>query len=270
MRRTFTMRAALSLMAALLVGQALTSADDPEPVSETNRLCQELAVIEQSGESRVRQYLANLKYHADSRYDRFAFAISVQCPQYMDALRTTDSNTNTAGAQSNALCVNLRSEIAASFDLDKQGFRRLATRVYRDCRTLLPELAQLWQNTKARNASLDFDILHPCDQLRRKQELRQPIENWVSRSGVEHFANSILQYCPDYVVVLAAINDPLQTSIDFYNPEFERKSPCEKLAVIENDGKDLESYIRGSGVEDFELDVRLNCFQYQGVLDAAR
>ena len=268
MRRTFTTRAALSLMAALLVGQALTRADDPEPVSETNRLCQELAVIEQSGESRVRQYLANLKYHADSRYDRFALAISVHCPRYLNALREADSNTNTV--RSDDSCDSLRSEIAVSFDLDKQGFRRLATRVYRDCRTLLPELAQLWQNTKARNTYLDFDILHPCDQLKRKQDLRQPIEDWVSRSGVEHFADSILQYCPDYVVILAAINDPLQTSIDFYNPEFERKSPCEKLAVIEDDGKNLESYIRGSGVEDFELDVRLNCPQYQSILDAAR
>ena len=267
MRRTFTMRAALSLMAALLVGQALTSADDPEPVDRPNRLCQELDEIAQFNESRVVPYLVN-EYYAGSRYDQFASAISTQCRTHLGALQEANRITNAAPRDDS--CDSLRSEIAVSFDLDKQGFRRLATRVYRDCQTLLPELAQLWQNTKARNASLDFDILHPCDQLRRKQELRQPIENWVSRSGVEHFANSILQYCPDYVVILAAINDPMQTSLDFYNPEFERKSPCEKLAVIESDGKDLESYIRESGVEDFELDVRLNCFQYQGVLDAAR
>ncbi|MEL6400379.1 MAG: hypothetical protein AAFR26_15130 [Cyanobacteria bacterium J06626_4] len=268
MRRTFAMRATLSLMAALLVGQALTRADDPEPASETNVLCQELDEIEQFSESRVVPYLVN-EYYAGLRYDQFASAISTQCRTHLGALQEADRITNVAPRDNS--CDSLRSEIAGSFDLDKQGFRRLATRVYRDCRTLLPELAQLWQNTKARNASLDFDILHPCDQLRRKQELRQPIEDWVSRSGVEHFANSILQYCPDYVVVLAAINDPLQTSIDFYNPEFERKPACEKLTIIDRDpNKDLVAYIRESGVADFEAAIASTCPGYQNALNEAR
>jgi hypothetical protein len=46
------------------------------------------------------------------------------------------------------------------------------------------------------------------------------------------------------------------------DPEFEAQPTCEKLAIIEGDGKSVLDYIMASGVEQFSDDVRNSCRQY--------
>ena len=202
MRRTLAIGVALSLMASLLLSPALTRADDPEPVDMSYQRCRELDAIESSGSS-VLQHLT------DSRYSRYILAISTMCTQYLDELRTQyfqEIATDNTAAMNSPCWVD---PIVSLPGLDKEEFRQKAAEVYRLCPDKLPQLAEVWQRAKAQDSgtplAISFDILHPCDKLKRYDERDddEQMSAWVRASGIKDFENSILQYCPDYLSVLA-------------------------------------------------------------------
>jgi hypothetical protein len=282
MRRSFIVGTAITLVATVVVGQAYSQGGDQ--AFEALPACEQLKIISEKGES-LPQYISG------SGFDQFALPVVDQCPQYLDALaaaweiviespQSGDLAFERLSACEKLFVVEDRNGSVADF-IVQSGFESFARPIVSGCPRHLAELSEAWKRSQegvGNGTPIPFSELPACTQLNRIQQDGKSVSDYIAGSGIDNYASDIRTQCPQYVPDLTEAERILgRARNQALNPTFESLAPCQKLDVIQGEGKSVPQYIADSGLEDFASDIYGMCTRHianfeqaQRILGASR
>ena len=279
MRRSLIIGTSLTLLATVIVGQAYSQNSDLG--FEALPACGKLNAIAGSGKSVV-------DYIMGSGFDQFAADVVTNCPRHLVSLgQSWEIVAARDGRMFDQLspCEQLnaveRDEKSVTDFIVNSDYNSFAQPVLENCPRHLENLGRAWQRLnpiQRGNDATPFERLSRCQQLDVIDSTTgKSVVDHIFGSGIETYEFAVRNECNRHLEALEeAIRQAQRTTVlpvntnvvgnIAVNLSFESLAPCQKLDVVQGEGKSVPRYIAGSGINDFAPDIYSMCTRHIGNL----
>lgn len=262
MRRTLAIGALLAATGTIALGYvatrlvrnpALAQDFQPDPAFEGKPVCERLEIIDKDGKS-------VLDYIIASGVEQFSDDVRNGCRNYLRYIEEAE----------------IRAGIVVPTGSDRE---ETAMAQPKTTASTTPVAEMSDAEIRAMGLDPNFERQPACQRLEKVEEDGKSVFDYIIASGPENFINNVgdcTQYMPIVVTAARRAAVPIPSSMEgiadvdtTLNPAFEDRSACDRLRIIDADGKSVRDYMVASGLDDFAEAIETNCNEFQDELEEA-